>query len=277
MSAAASGGAQRAQDLGDGDGIALVKTKGIATITLDRPASGNAINLALARALMRAMQSCERDKDVGVVVIRGRGRLFCTGGDLVEIRGQGDGAAAYVRELLSYLHEALNLIATIPAPVVAAVNGTAAGAGLALAAACDLTVALDSAKFVMAYTKVGLTPDGSSTWFLPRIIGLKRSLELALSNRAVSAAEARDWGLVNDVLDDKEFEPHVAALASRLASGATNAFGQAKRLLRTSHRETLSAQMEAEADALCAALLGTEAKLGLDRFVADRQFRGDER
>lgn len=277
MTAAVTGSIQRARDFDGGDGIALVKMKGVATITLDRPASGNAINLVLARALMRAMQSCERDKDVRAVVIRGRGRLFCTGGDLVEIRGQGDGAAAYVRELLSYLHEALNLIATIPAPVVAAVNGTAAGAGLALAAACDLTVALDSAKFVMAYTKVGLTPDGSSTWFLPRIIGLKRSLELALSNRAISAAEARDWGLVNDVLDDREFEPHVAALASRLASGATNAFGQAKRLLRTSHGETLNAQMEAEADALCAALLHDEAKSGLDSFARERRLRDDER
>lgn len=225
---------------------------------------------------MRAMQSCERDKDVRAVVIRGRGRLFCTGGDLVEIRAQGDRSPAYVRELLSYLHEALNLIAAIPAPVVAAVNGTAAGAGLALAAACDLTVALDRAQFVMAYTKVGLTPDGSSTWFLPRIIGLKRSLELALSNRAISAVEARDWGLVNEVLNDREFEPYVSSLATRLSSGATSAFGQSKRLLRTSHLETLSAQMEAEADALCAALTGGEAQSGLDAFVMQREVRSGQ-
>jgi 2-(1,2-epoxy-1,2-dihydrophenyl)acetyl-CoA isomerase len=277
MTAASVGGAQRAEDQGQDQGIVLAKTKGVATITLDRPSCGNAINLALARDLKRAMQSCERDGDVRAVVIRGRGRLFCTGGDLVEIREQGDRAPDYVRQLLSHLHEALNLIATIRVPVVAAVNGTAAGAGLALACACDLTMALDSAKFVMAYTKVGLTPDGSSTWFLPRIIGLKRSLELALTNRAVSAAEARDWGLVNDVLTEREFEPQVTALATQLASGATHAFGQAKRLLRTSHVESLSAQMEAEAEALCAALLGAEAKLGLDRFVRDRQLRDDER
>ncbi len=258
-----------------GDGVVLVKAKGAATITLDRPESGNAINLELARGLMRALQSCERDGDVRAIVIRGRGRLFCSGGDLVAIRNQGGDAPAYVRQLLSYLHEALNLIATVRAPVVAAVNGTAAGAGLALACACDLTVAIDSARFIMAYTKVGLTPDGSSTWFLPRIIGLKRTLELALDNRPVSAAEARDWGLVNDVLTDKEFDPHVDALVARLAQGPTNAFGQAKRLIRTSHLKTLGDQMEAEADALCAALTGAEAVSGLESFAVARQKRAE--
>ncbi len=271
----AGGSLQRAEDMGGAEGVVLIKAKGAATITLDRPASGNAIDLPLARALMQALQSCERDGDVRAVVIRGRGRLFCAGGDLVAIREQGADAPAYVKELLSYLHEALNLIDTMSAPVVAAVNGTAAGAGLALACACDLTVALDSAKFVMAYTKVGLTPDGSSTWFLPRIIGLKRALELALSNRAISAAEARDWGLVNEVLSEREFEPHVEALMSRLSQGATSAFGQAKRLMRSSHRETLGAQMQAESDALCNALRGAEAQSGLDGFVTTRRLRDE--
>jgi 2-(1,2-epoxy-1,2-dihydrophenyl)acetyl-CoA isomerase len=256
-----------------GEGVVLVKAKGAATITLDRPESGNAINLELARALMRALQACERDSDVRAIVIRGRGRLFCSGGDLVAIRDQGREAPAYVRQLLSHLHEALNLIATVRAPVVAAVNGTAAGAGLALACACDLTVTIDTARFIMAYTKVGLTPDGSSTWFLPRIIGLKRTLELALDNRPISAAEAREWGLVNEVLNEKEFEPHVEALVSRLAQGPTNAFGQAKRLIRTSHMHTLADQMEAEADALCAALTGDEAVSGLESFAVARQKR----
>jgi 2-(1,2-epoxy-1,2-dihydrophenyl)acetyl-CoA isomerase len=255
--------------------VILVKAKNAAVITLDRPESGNAINLELARALMRALQSCERDRDVRAVLIRGRGRLFCTGGDLVAIRDQGERAPSYVKELLSYLHEALTLIATMQAPVVAAVNGTAAGAGLALACACDLTVALDSAKFVMAYTKVGLTPDGSSTWFLPRIVGLKRALDLALSNRAISAAEARDWGLVNEVLSEHEFDAHVEGLIARLAQGATRAFGQAKRLIRTSHLETLSAQMEAEAEAICAALTGAEAASGLESFAIERKKRAE--
>src|SRR5262249_6247941 len=117
---------------GSGPTVALTKSKGAALITLDRPDSGNSINLELARDLMRTLQSCEQDADVRAVVIGGRGRLFCTGGDLVAIRAQGERAPAYVKELLSYLHEALTLISTMRAPVVAAVNGTAAGAGLAL-------------------------------------------------------------------------------------------------------------------------------------------------
>jgi 2-(1,2-epoxy-1,2-dihydrophenyl)acetyl-CoA isomerase len=257
----------------DDEGIALVKQDHQATIWLNRPDSGNAIDLNLARALKRAMQSCERDPQVRAIVIRGRGRLFCAGGDLLAIRQQGDAAPAYVRELLSHLHEALALIAAIKVPVVAAVNGTAAGAGLALASACDLTVAIDSAKFVMAYTKVGLTPDASSTWFLPRLIGLKRALDLTLTNRAISAAEAREWGLVSEVLTEREFELHVEQLATNLSRGATTAFGLAKQLLRTSQARSLNEQMQLESDVLCNVLSGTEAAEGLKEFALSRRDR----
>lgn len=257
----------------DGEGVVLIKQNHIATIWLDRPDSGNAIDLGLARALKGAMQSCERDPQVRAIVIRGRGRLFCAGGDLFAIRQQGDAAPAYVKELLSHLHEALSLIATIKVPVVAAVNGTAAGAGLALASACDLTVAIDSAKFVMAYTKVGLTPDASSTWFLPRLIGLKRALDLTLTNRPISAAEAREWGLVSEVLSEREFEPHVEQLAANLARGATAAFGFAKQLLRTSQAKSLDEQMQRESDILCSVLATAEATEGLNEFALSKRER----
>lgn len=255
------------------EGVVLVKHNSAATIWLDRPDSGNAVDLGFALALKRAMQSCERDPHVRVIVIRGRGRLFCAGGDLLAIRRQGAAAPTYVKELLSHLHEALALIATIKVPVVAAVNGTAAGAGLALAAACDLTVAIDSAKFVMAYTKIGLTPDASSTWFLPRLIGLKRALDLTLTNRPVSAAEAREWGLVSEVLCEPEFEPYVEQLTATLARGATTAFGLAKQLLRTSHTRSLDEQMQLESEVLCNVLAGAEAAEGLDEFALSRRAR----
>jgi 2-(1,2-epoxy-1,2-dihydrophenyl)acetyl-CoA isomerase len=252
------------------EGIVLAKAAGIAWITLDRPSSGNSINLGLAHALSRAMQDCEGDPDVRCIVIRGRGRLFCSGGDLLSIREQGANASAYVRELLGHLHEALSGIARIKVPVVAAVNGTAAGAGLSLACACDVVVAHEAARFVMAYTRVGLTPDGSSTFFLPRIVGLQRALELALTNRELSAEEARNWGIVTEVVHDKSFDARIEALATTLARGATSALGQAKRLLRGSFHQTLESQMVAEAEALCAALDGDEAKTGLDAFVSKR-------
>jgi 2-(1,2-epoxy-1,2-dihydrophenyl)acetyl-CoA isomerase len=172
--------------------------------------------------------------------------------------------------LLGYLHEALSGIARIRVPVVAAVNGTAAGAGLSLACACDLVIAHENARFVMAYTRVGLTPDGSSTWFLPRIVGLQRALELALTNRELSAEEARSWGIVTEVVEEGGFDARVEALAATLARGATGALGQAKRLLRASFHQTLESQMVAEAEAICAALQGDEAKTGLDAFVNKR-------
>jgi 2-(1,2-epoxy-1,2-dihydrophenyl)acetyl-CoA isomerase len=154
--------------------------------------------------------------------------------------------------------------------VVAAVNGTAAGAGLSLACACDLVIAQENARFVMAYTRVGLTPDGSSTWFLPRIVGLQRALELALTNRELSAEEARSWGIVTEVVDERGFDARVETIAATLARGATGALGQAKRLLRASFHQTLESQMVAEAEAICAALQGDEAKTGLDAFVNKR-------
>jgi 2-(1,2-epoxy-1,2-dihydrophenyl)acetyl-CoA isomerase len=235
------------------EGIVLAKASGIAWITLDR-----------------AVQDCENDESVRCVVIRGRGRLFCSGGDLHAIRSQGAGAPAYVRELLGYLHEALSGIARIKVPVIAAVNGTAAGAGFALACACDLAIAQESARFVMAYTRVGLTPDGSSTWFLPQIVGLRRALELTLLNRELSAKEALEWGIVTEVAAEGDFDARVESLAANLAQGATGALGQAKRLLRGSFQQTLESQMVAESETLCAALDGEEARTGLDAFLAKR-------
>lgn len=251
-------------------GVVLAKAGGVAWITLDRPGTGNSINLELAQALMRTMQDCEHDREVRCIVIRGRGRMFCSGGDLTSIREQGSGSSAYVRELLGYLHEALSSIARIKVPVIAAVNGTAAGAGFSLACACDLVLAQENVKFVMAYTRVGLTPDGSSTWYLPRLVGLHRALELTLTNRDLSAEEARSWGIVTEVVKEKDFDARVEALANTLAQGATGALGQAKRLLRGSFQQTLESQMVAEGEAICAALDGQEAKTGLDAFVAKR-------
>ena len=128
----------------------------------------------------------------------------------------------------------LTRLASMNAPLIAAVNGVAAGAGMSLAAACDLVIAAESATFTMAYTAAGLTPDGSSTWFLPRLIGLRRTQELMLTNRRLSAAEALDWQLVNQVVPDDQLAAQVDKLASRLASGATHAFGVVKKLLAAS-------------------------------------------
>jgi 2-(1,2-epoxy-1,2-dihydrophenyl)acetyl-CoA isomerase len=243
---------------------------GLAAITLNRPANGNAIDLGLAKALMEALHACEQDPAVRAVSLRGAGRLFCAGGDLAAIQGQGAAAPAYVRSLLAYLHEAISAIARIPVPVVARVHGAAAGAGLALACSCDLVVAAQSSRFLMAYSKVGLTPDGSSTWFLPRLIGMRRALELALTNRELSAVEALDWGLVNEAVPDAELDGRIARLTADLIAGPSGAFGQAKRLLRTSLNESLETQMVREMQAITAAIATAEAREGLAAFLEKR-------
>ena len=149
-------------------------------------------------------------------------------------------------------------------------HGAAAGAGLALACSCDLVVAAASSRFLMAYSKVGLTPDGSSTWILPRLIGLRRTLELALTNRELSAAEALDWGLINEVVADVDLDARLSRLMADLAAGPTAAFGETKRLLRASLSESLETQMVHEMQAITAALAGLEAREGLAAFLEKR-------
>jgi 2-(1,2-epoxy-1,2-dihydrophenyl)acetyl-CoA isomerase len=248
-----------------------IANAGVATITLNRPRNGNAIDFALARELMTALHACERDRSVRAIELRGEGRLFCAGGDLAAIQANGDEAPAYVRSLLVFVHEAVSAIARIPVPVVARVHGAAAGAGLALACCCDLVVAAASSRFLMAYSKVGLTPDGSSTWFLPRLIGTRRTLELALTNRELSAAEALVWGLVNEVVADDGLDGRMARLMADLAAGPTGAYGETKRLLRASLNESLETQMVHEMQAITTAFASPEAREGLAAFLEKRR------
>jgi 2-(1,2-epoxy-1,2-dihydrophenyl)acetyl-CoA isomerase len=248
--------------------VLLEVHNGAATITLNSARNGNAIDFDLARDLMNVLERCEQDRNIRAILIRGDGRMFCAGGDLVAIHGQGAEAPVYVRALLEFFHEAILSIARIPVPVVAAVHGAAAGAGLALACACDLAIASQSCRFLMAYTRVGLTPDGSSSWYLPRLIGERRALELALLNRDLTAEEALRWGLVNEVVADNRLQERAMELLERLAAGPTAAFGDAKRLVRTSLQNYLPSQLAQEMETLCRALERPEAKIGLSAFRA---------
>ncbi len=248
--------------------IGVTIADGVAAIVLDNPKTGNAIDLALARELMAAMHACEKRSDLRAITIKGSGRMFCAGGDLSAIHGMGDGASAYVRELLAYLHEAIFAIARIPVPVIAGVHGAAAGAGLALACSCDLTIATQSSRFLMAYAKVGLTPDGSSSWYLPRLIGMRRALELALTGRELTAAEAVEWSLINEAVPDGELDARLQNIAAAFCDGAAGALAGAKRLLRASLGQTLETQMMHEMEAICGALSGPEAREGIGAFLA---------
>jgi 2-(1,2-epoxy-1,2-dihydrophenyl)acetyl-CoA isomerase len=243
---------------------------GVAYITLNRPEAGNALNLELAWELLRAVMRCDEDPEVRAVVISGAGRMFCVGGDLSSFTEQGDHLPQHLKEVTTYLHAAVSRMARMEPPVVAAVHGAAAGAGMSLACACDLVVAAESARFAMAYTNAGLTPDGSSTYYLPRLVGFKRAIELTLTNRELSAQEAMEWGIVTRVVPDDDLSENAAALATQLAAGATKALGAAKRLLHIGWTETLETQMEHETQTIADVARTADAREGIAAFMEKR-------
>ena len=181
--------------------------RGIARITICREKAYNALDLDSARELYDIVNRCGSDRAVRAVIIRGAGnKAFCAGGDVASFAKDPETVDRLIKEITGYLHLATSRLAWMDAPVIAAVNGVAAGAGLSLACACDLAVAADNATFTSAYTQIGLTPDGSATYFLPRLIGRRRALELFLCNRTLNAAEALDWGMLNRVVPPAELE-----------------------------------------------------------------------
>lgn len=242
----------------------------VARITLNRPDAANAIDLTMGRELMQAAIRASEDRGVRAVLLTGSGRMFCAGGDLKAFAAQGDELGAHVKELAGMLHLAISRFVRMDAPLVVAVNGAAGGGGMSFVLAADLVLAAESAKFAMAYTRAGLSPDGGSTYFLPRIVGARRALELAITNRVLSAREAYEWGLVTRVIADGALVAEAEALAQELARGATQAYGAAKRLLHHSFAESLETQMELEAQSIAAQARGRDAREGIAAFIAKR-------
>jgi 2-(1,2-epoxy-1,2-dihydrophenyl)acetyl-CoA isomerase len=242
----------------------------VAHVTLNRPQAGNALDLEMAKELMAASLRCESEPTVRAVLLRGAGTNFCLGGDVKVFAAQPH-LEAYLREITTYLHLAVSRFARLDAPVIAAVHGAAAGGGFSLAIACDLVVAADSATFLMAYSKIGMAPDGGSTYFLPRLVGLKRAMELTLTNRVLSAREACEWGLVTEVVPAEKLTQCAEELARSLAQGPTGAFGSAKRLLHSGWNQSLETQMELESRAIAEAGGTADGKEGITAFVEKRK------
>lgn len=250
---------------------------GVATLTLNRPQAYNSLNLALGRDLFHAAIEADEDRAVRCVVVTGAGKAFCGGGDVKDFADSLDRIGVLVKELTTYLHGAISRLARSAKPVIMAVNGVAAGGGMSLALSGDLVLAAESARFTMAYSKIAASPDGSSTYFLPRMIGYRRAMELYLTNRTLSAQEALDWGLVNRVHADAEFAAAVSALARELAQGPSAAVGRAKQLFHQSTQESLETQMELEAQAIAASGRTEDFRAGVTAFakkLAAPVFRG---
>ena len=249
----------------------LVRRAGaVAYLTLNRPDAANSIDAPLARAFLEAVRMLDDDASVRVLVLEGAGRMFCAGGDLTSFAREGEGAALYVEGLIADLHAGLERLGAFHAPVIAAVHGAAAGAGLGLAMAADIVIADESSRFVMAYTRAGLTPDGGTSWLLPRLIGLRRALELTLLNRALDAAEARDLGLVTEVVPAAELAERVDTLAAELAAGPTAAYAAARRLIRDSLGADYSRQLHDEAHAIVQSFSRQDGLEGVRAFSERR-------
>jgi 2-(1,2-epoxy-1,2-dihydrophenyl)acetyl-CoA isomerase len=247
----------------------------VATLTLNRPNAANSISLVGARELLDAVKALNHTA-VRCVLITGVGKTFCTGGDVKEFSAQGDRITAHLTATADALHAAVEGLTQLNAPVLAAVNGVAAGAGFSLACACDLVLAAESARFTMAYTRIGLSPDGSGTWFIPRLIGQRRALELAITNRVLSAAEALDWGLITRVVPDESLRAEADALARELAAGPTQAYAAARQLINEGWLRELGVQLQRETETIATLGASRDGQEGMRAFVEKRapRFQG---
>lgn len=242
----------------------------VATVTLNRPEAGNGIDLATAKEMMDIAIACSEDPAIRAVVLTGAGKTFSVGGDINTFPRNTDELGAGIKHITAYFHQAISHWVQMRKPFIGAINGVAAGGGMSLALSCDLLYASDTAKFVMAYNHIGFTPDGAGSYFLPRAVGSKRALELLYTNRALSATEALDWGMVNGVFPAAELLPFVQNLASRLAQGPTQAFGLTKEVLYQSYHNNLDAQMGYEAQILALQAHHPESIEGIAAFLEKR-------
>lgn len=251
--------------------ISFERQDNVALIHLNRPDAANGFNLEMATELAAAAARCDHDASIRAVVLTGRGRFFSAGGDIKSMTGDPAGAAAAVKRIADELHRSISTFQRMQAPLVVAVNGTCAGAGFSLAVTGDLVIAAQAARFTMAYTSIGLSPDGSSSYYLPRLIGLRRTQELMFTNRSLTSAEALEWGLVTSVVEDDQVLPRALTLARSLAAGSLMASGHVKQLLLGAFDNNLETQMELEGRLIAAAVGSDNGQEGIRSFLEKRK------
>lgn len=249
----------------------------VAHVTLNRPDRFNAINPELADGLVRVLDDVGSDSSVRVVVLEGAGGSFCAGGDLAYIRETPDASAeAAIYELAGQFHEAIQRMRSVSTPIVAKVDGPAAGGGFSLALACDLRVMSSDAYMQVGYTGAGLSMDGGGSFFLPRIVGLGRAMELTARNERVEAERAESIGLVNEVADPASIDRLTEQWAEELAERPTEALGRMKALFNRSFDRSLERQLEEERRSIAKSVDSAEGREGIEAFLQKREadFRG---
>jgi 2-(1,2-epoxy-1,2-dihydrophenyl)acetyl-CoA isomerase len=243
----------------------------VALITLNRPDAANGINFLMSEELVKAAEYCRDEATIRAVLLSASGKFFCAGGDLREMAAYGEDGAIRVKELANNLHRSISVFCRMDAPLIVAVNGIAAGGGFSLSITGDLVMAAESASFTMAYTRAGLSPDGSSSYFLPRLIGLRRAQQMAFTNNVLSAHEACDWGLINRVVADDELTAQAMQLATELASGSLGSHATVKKLFLSTWNNDLELQMDEEASGISQCLGSADGQEGIQAFLQKRK------
>ena len=270
--------------------IKIERDGAVGIITIDRTERFNSLDVATAQDLRKAGLQLARDGGVRAVILRGAGGIFCSGADLKYIRSGGDGAdLSYLapeanapgdrfgeifKQILEYIHSTISEIKRAPKPFIAAVDGIAAAGGLGIAMACDLVLASDRASFEWAYSKTGLTGAESSTFFLPKLIGLRRSMELVLMNPRIDPERALRIGLINEVYPAAQFDAESMAVARRIAAGPTDAYAVAKRLINEAAGvDRLDYHLDRELESLARSADSSDFAAGIDAFFSKTQAR----
>lgn len=251
--------------------IEIKRHNNIVEVALNRPETYNAFNLAMITELAQCLTQLATDSSAKGIFITGRGKAFCAGGDLKWAVDFSEKAGTSFHTLASQLHVAIVEIRRMKKPVVAAINGTAAGGGFSLALACDFRIMEKSAVLKQAYTSNGLCIDGGGTFTLPRIVGLARSLEIAAFDNPISSTQALAWGLATNVVDDGTAQKEAIAMLNQLAQGSLNSFGWSKKLLTDSFGNSFESHLELERGVLSDCADHSDGKEGLKAFIEKRK------
>ncbi|HET6736733.1 enoyl-CoA hydratase/isomerase family protein [Mycobacterium sp.] len=241
----------------------------ITRITLNRPDAANGMNDTMTRELADAARRCDTEA-TKVVVLTGSGRFFCAGGDLKSF-ASAPSRGRYIKGVADDLHRAISTFARMDAVLVTVVNGVAAGAGFSVAVTGDVVLAAESASFTMAYTRAGLSPDGSSSYYLPRLVGIRKTQELMLTNRTLSAQDALQWGLVTEVVADAELQARTDQVVDQIAATSRESNGAVKALLLSTFKNGIEEQMELEGRLIAERADSADGREGVDAFLAKRK------
>ncbi len=245
---------------------------GVATVCLNRPEVRNAIDMRVGEETLEVARRIADDPTVRAVLICGNGPALSVGGDIdFFLQGRADQFGALFAKMTTPFHEAFRVLSRIDAPIVAAAHGAVAGGGLGYMYAADLVIAAEGTKFVTAFAALGLSGDGGGTWHLPRLIGARRAAQAYLRNTPIAADEALEWGLVNEIVPAAELRDRATMLATELAHGPTKGFAKMRALLRDSWHNDLSAQLQAETEAVTATGNSSDAADAISAFAAKRK------